>query len=278
MSARMLSPALRDDYLALLDGWPLRHDRRTIDTCEGETFVLSCGRTDAPPLVLLHGALTNAASWLFDAEIWSRDFRVHVVDVIGEPGLSAPSHPPLDSDGWAAWLDDVLDGLGVTSAAFVGMSFGGWIALDYACRRPTRVSRLALLCPSGIGPQKAFLWKALPLLLLGSWGAAKVRAMVMGPSPKASTPQARRLLDFLQRVRTGVRPRPMRLPIVSDEALSALPMPLLVIVGGRDVMLDSRVTRQRVMTRVPRGRVHFVEDGRHYLPHQAGTIQAFLHE
>ena len=278
MRSRVLSPALRHDYLALLDRWPVPCERRTVDTRHGETFVLSCGDTNAPPVIVLHGALTNTASWMFDAAIWSRDFRVHVVDVIGEPGLSAPSHPALDSDEWSLWLDDVIEGLEVRAAAFVGMSFGGWIAMDYACRRPTRVSRLALLCPSGIGPQKAFLWKALPLLLLGPWGATKVREMVMGPSPKQPAPMAGRLLDFMQRVRTSVRPRPMRLPVMSDDALSTLAMPLLAIVGGRDMMLDSRVTQERVTALVPRGRVHFVEDGRHYLPGQAETIHAFLEE
>lgn len=276
MSARSLPSSLRDDYLALLDAWPVPCEHQYVQTRHGETFVLTCGDERAPPLILLHGALTNAASWMFDAAQWSPHFRVHVVDVIGEPGLSAASHPAPGSDGWAAWLDDVLDGLGLSGASFVGMSFGGWIALDYACRRPARVSRLALLCPSGIGPQKAFLWKALPWLLLGRRGVARVRAMVMGAEPENPPPLVKRLLDFLQRIRATVRPRPMRLPIMSDEALSALPMPLLVIVGDRDVMLDSRATRRRVMALVPRGQVHFVEEGRHYLPSQAGTILRFL--
>ncbi|URX61122.1 alpha/beta hydrolase [Luteibacter anthropi] len=276
MNARTLTPELREAYLAQLDTWPEPCDRRTIETRQGATFVLSCGDECAPPLIVLHGALTNTASWMFDAQEWAPHFRVHMIDVIGEPGLSAASHPALHSDAWAAWLDDVLDGLGVSSASFVGMSFGGWLALDYACRRPSRVSCLALVCPSGIGPQKAFLWKVLPLLLLGRWGAAKIRDMVMGHVPGKSSPRAKELMDFLQRIRTSVRPRPMRLPIMSDKALAGLAIPLLAIVGGRDVMLDSHATRRRVMALVPAGRVHFVEEGRHYLPKQAGTVLSFL--
>jgi pimeloyl-ACP methyl ester carboxylesterase len=75
--------------------------------------------------------------------------------MIGEPGLSAPSRPRLASDAYALWLDDVLHELGVARASLVGVSLGGWLALDYATRRPERVERLALLCPGGVGKQRA---------------------------------------------------------------------------------------------------------------------------
>ena len=97
--------------------------------------------------MLLHGTLSNAASWMFDAERWSEYYRVHAVDIIGEPGLSEGTQPALDSDAHAQWLDDVLDALGVECAAFVGLSFGGFTALDYALRRPARVNALVWSAP-----------------------------------------------------------------------------------------------------------------------------------
>ncbi len=144
-------------YRSVLDGWPVPHQELRLPTREGETFVVACGAEDAPPLILLHGAQANAASWMFDAIAWSQAFRVFAIDVIGEAGFSAPSRPDLSTDAHAGWLDDVLSGLGVTRAAFVGVSLGGWLALDYATRRPGRVERLALLCPAGIGRQKNVL-------------------------------------------------------------------------------------------------------------------------
>jgi pimeloyl-ACP methyl ester carboxylesterase len=140
-------------------------------TREGETFVVASGPREAPALLLLHGSGTNAAMWRGEVATWARDFRVYAVDVIGEPGLSAPSRPPWGSEAYAGWLDDVLAGLGHPSASIVGVSLGGWLAIDYATRRPGRVQRLVLLCPGGIGRQK---WAVFLLVLLvlpfGQWG------------------------------------------------------------------------------------------------------------
>jgi hypothetical protein len=53
--------------------------------------------------VLLHGAGANTVMWMGDAADWSTARRVYAVDVIGEPGLSAPSRPPLASGAYADW-------------------------------------------------------------------------------------------------------------------------------------------------------------------------------
>ncbi len=105
-------------YRQVLSDWPGPHESHHLATRAGSTFVVSCGPEHGPALVLLHGTLSNAASWMFDAERWSEYYRVHAVDIIGEPGLSEGTQPALDSDAHAQWLDDVLDALGVESAAF----------------------------------------------------------------------------------------------------------------------------------------------------------------
>jgi pimeloyl-ACP methyl ester carboxylesterase len=74
--------------------------------------VVACGALHDPPLLLLHGAQANAAAFMLDAALWSQRFRVYGVDIIGEPGRSAASRPPLNREAHALWLDDVLRGLG----------------------------------------------------------------------------------------------------------------------------------------------------------------------
>ena len=163
--------AIKSAYRQLLSRWPVPAEQRTIATGHGETFVITCGPTDAPPVVLLHGSGANAVMWAGQVATWAEHWQIHAIDIIGEPGLSAPFRPPLNSDAYAAWLDEVFDGLALTQTAIVAASLGGWLALDYAIRRPGRVSRLALLAPGGIGRQKwGVLITAVLLLPLGRRG------------------------------------------------------------------------------------------------------------
>ena len=263
-------------YRQVLDAWPVPGEQQRLPTRQGETFVVACGRADAPPLILLHGAQSNAASWMFDAAAWSSRFRVYAIDMIGDAGFSAPSRPPLDSDAYALWLDDVLAGLGVARAAVVGLSLGGWLALDYATRRPDRVERLALICPAGIGRQKNFLLKAAPLMLLGPWGARKVRELVFGPAPTQLPDIVRPLIELLGLIWREYRPRVLKIPVISDAGLASLTMPVLAVVGGRDVLIDSAETRERLTRHAPHAEVVFLPEGRHYLPGQTARVGSFL--
>lgn len=257
-------------YRANLDGWPVPAEHVRVPTREGETFAVVSGPEGAPPVVLLHGSGANATMWLDDVAVWARDFRVHAVDLVGEPGLSAPSRPVLGTDAPALWLDDVLDGLGLADAAFVGASLGGWFALDYAVRRPERVRRLGLLCPGGLGRQKVgWLAKALVMRALGRGGVRRSAAAVTG---LADGP----VLDGLVLTFERFRPRTERLPVFPDGALRGLRMPVLVIVGGRDVMFDSHGTARRVRENVPDASVVLLPETGHAILGQTATVADFL--
>jgi hypothetical protein len=53
-------------------------------------------------------------------------------------------------------------------------------------------------------------------------------------------------------------------------------MPLLAIVGGKDVLLDSAETRDRLQRNVAGAEVHFHPDLGHFIPGQTGVILEFL--
>jgi pimeloyl-ACP methyl ester carboxylesterase len=268
--------AVEAKYRLALDQWPVPKTELRLETREGPTFVVTCGPEDAPAVVLLHGSQANAAAWMGDIAAWSARFRVYAIDMIGEPGFSAQVRPDLNSDAHALWLDDVFSGLGLTRAALVGTSLGGWLALDYAIRRPGFAQALALICPAGIGRQKNFLLKALPLLLLGSWGRRRMLELVFGPAPAQPPENMKPFADLMEALFPAVRPRTASIPVATEAQLGALTMPILAIVGGRDVLLDSRDTRDRLERCTRNAEVCFIEDGYHFLPDQTVRVLAFL--
>lgn len=85
--------AVRERYLEVLKHWPVANQHLRVPTREGETFVVSCGAENARPLLLFHGAAANSAMWMGDVSVWAAHFRVYAIDMIGEPGLSAPHAP-----------------------------------------------------------------------------------------------------------------------------------------------------------------------------------------
>ncbi|WP_338720007.1 alpha/beta hydrolase [Devosia sp. XK-2] len=263
-------------YRAVLDAWPVQSRETSISTRQGETFILTSGPDKGPPLILLHGSATNSASWVGDIGTWSQHFRVHAIDLIGEPGLSAPSRPPLGSGAYQEWLDDVLDGLGLQQAAVIGLSLGGWVAMDYAIRRPDRVGKLVLISPGGIGRNRNILLWALPLLLLGAWGRRKMQARIGGKAlldPAFATSPLGVMSDTIF---AHFNPRTERLPTPSDAELQALPMPVMALLGGKDVFIDAAETRMRLERNVRNLTMRYLPEGLHFMPEQTAAVDAFL--
>jgi pimeloyl-ACP methyl ester carboxylesterase len=264
-------------YREVLTRWPVPNRQWRVPTRQGETFVLACGPETAPPLLLFHGAGANSAAWMADAPEWSAHFRLYAVDLIGEAGLSAPSRPPLRSDSYALWLDDVLTGLALERVSLVGISLGGWLALDYATRRPDRVESLVLLCPGGIGRQKSgFLFAVAFLQLFGERGRNRALQFALGPLPKNLPARPQYTGDLFVLTQKHYYPRREKLPVLPDEALRRLTMPLLAILGGRDAILDSHDTRRRLENTVPHAQVCLFPEMGHLLPGQGQRILEFL--
>ncbi|MCS6759129.1 MAG: hypothetical protein MO852_09045 [Candidatus Devosia euplotis] len=139
--------AVEAHYRRVLQHWPGTQNPDAFADPSGADIRRGLRPPDAPPVLLLHGSQANADAWIPDVALWSTKFRLYAVDMIGEAGLF------------------------LAGASIVGNSLGGWPALDYASRRPQAVRVLALISPAGIGRQKNFLLKALPLLL-GPWGSS----------------------------------------------------------------------------------------------------------
>ncbi len=269
--------AVRERYLEILKYWPVPNQQLRVPTREGETFIIACGDENAPPLLLLHGGMSNSAIWMGDVAAWAAHFRIYAVDVIGEAGLSAPSRPTFASDAHALWLDDVRQALSVTRASIVGVSLGGWLALDYATRRPERVESVVAICPAGIGRQKiGIVFKTIPLRLFGEWGKRKAAELVLGRGPANPSPALQAFMTFIALIHKNLRPRMVKFPIFSDDALGRLNMPVLVIAGGKDVLIDSAETKRRLEQNVPQAKIRYLPEAGHFIPAQREAVQEFL--
>ena len=176
------------------------------------------------------------------------------------------------SGNTAMWM-----GLHLEHASFLGVSNGGWLALNYATRHPQRVESLVVLCPGGIVRAKNILLKVFPFLLLGKWGARKVREMILGRTPANLSKAHQAFADFIALIFRHLRPRTARHPILSDDQLRRLTMPVMVILGGKDVIFDSAAIQQRLERALPHALIRYLPEAGHFIPGQTAPIVDFLH-
>ena len=275
--SRETETVVRNRYRAMLDAWGAEHAEHSISTSQGQTFAITAGNPELPTVILLPGSMATSAMWLRTIDALTDRFHVAAVDIIGDAGFSAPSRPAMKSDAHARWLDNVLDALQVEDASFVGASLGGWLSLDYAIRRSSRVHRLALLAPAGIGRiRPGFMFKTAPLLFLGSWGHRKALGLDMGFSADDPRLEDAAFLQLFETVRSGLIARMQPIPVFPDRQLRQLNMPVLTIVGGRDVIFDSHDTKRRVDANVEQSHVILLPDAGHGLVDTTTMIRAFL--
>jgi pimeloyl-ACP methyl ester carboxylesterase len=221
--------------------------------------------------------MATSAMWLRTIDVLCSDHHVLAVDIIGDAGYSAASRPWLTSGAHAEWLDDVLDGLSLESAAFVGASFGGLLAIDYAIRQHARVERLALLAPGGLVHMRVgAMVRAAPLLLLGPWGHRKALDVDMGFDRKDRRPDNGDFLRLFALVQSGFVARMQMLPRFSAASLTTLTMPVLVVLGGKDSLFDSYAARKRLSECTPQAQVILLPDEGHGLHDMTPEIQQFL--
>ncbi|HTB20967.1 MAG TPA: alpha/beta hydrolase, partial [Bryobacteraceae bacterium] len=68
----------------------------------------------------------------------------------------------------------------------------------------------------------------------------------------------------------------VKLPVFSDQALRRLRMPVLAILGGKDVLIDSTETKQRLERNVPLAEIRYLPEAGHLIPKQTAPILDFL--
>jgi pimeloyl-ACP methyl ester carboxylesterase len=159
-----------------------------------------------PPVVFIHGLSGSWQNWLEQLPVFAREHRVIAFDL---PGFGASQMPreKITISGYGRFVDALLDELGVSSAAVVGNSMGGFIGIELAIRFPERVERLVLVSAAGLSIE--YLRNERALAVLGAienrlaaysgWLASRSDAL-------ARRPGARRMIFGI------VAHRPDRLP------------------------------------------------------------------
>jgi pimeloyl-ACP methyl ester carboxylesterase len=227
-----------------MKAWPVPYQEMDIPGRFGMTHVVASGSNEAPPLVLLHGYMATLTMWSPNVADFSRDYRVYAIDVMGQPGKSIPKEPIRNAADYAAWLTEILDGLRLASISLVGMSYGGWLALNLAVAAPERVQRLVLLSPGGgfIPLARQFSLRGMLMVLVPTRFTVNSLMRWLGFNDGPGETDARRVLDVMYVGLKHFRVPRETLRVVptmfSDDRLRAMRVPTLLLLGDHEVICD----------------------------------------
>ncbi|MGW7239053.1 alpha/beta fold hydrolase [Streptomyces sp. NPDC054804] len=253
---RYVSDALRERYFSACDAvyamGASAVAQEDVETSFGTTHVYRYGSDDPAgasrtPVVLVHGAGSCSAMWYPNTPALSTERPVYAIDTPGDPGRSVQREPIHQPERAAQWLDETLAGLGLDRVHLVGSSYGGWLALNQAHRRPARLASVTLLDPGGLEKVglRFFVWIFVSLFATFAPKRLRPRLAAWLEQPVLVVPQLRAM------IRAGVRAyrirRPAPLPL-SEEELSTIRTPLYLVLGKRSLLVHP--TRQ--VERVPR--------------------------
>jgi 3-oxoadipate enol-lactonase len=105
-----------------------------------------------PCVVLIHGHPFNRSLWAPQLAALQADFRILAPDLRGF-GDSPVTPGTVTMREFAADIEALLDGLSISTAAIVGLSMGGLVAMELAVTRPQRYWALGLVATTTEPPR-----------------------------------------------------------------------------------------------------------------------------
>jgi 3-oxoadipate enol-lactonase len=220
------------------------HDLR-LDTTLGQLRVQVGGNPAGQTMLFWPSLLMTGDMWAMQADYFGADRQVILVDPPGAGG-SEKLTGPFDFEECARCIVDILDGLGVERAHFVGNSWGGMIGGTFAATHPDRIGRAVLMncTASAAGTRQKLEYGMLLRVarLLGGIRPPLTRSVLkafLGPTTFRTRP------DVVAYVRDAVQQVDVRssgwavrsvVPARPDQRalLANVTTPVLVVAGAED--------------------------------------------
>lgn len=190
------------------------------------------------PLVLLPGRSSGSPVWTDNLPHLLPIADVYVLDLLGEPGRSVQERPITSDADQAAWLDQTLEGLAEDRFHLVGMSFGGWSAMNLARHATEHLASVTAL-------DAPFAFDDLPLGTVirsipvsFSWAPQAWRESFSSYTAGGAEVQD---LPVTRMIEAGMQHYSLKLPMpsrISEAEVSDLGVPVLALMAGRSVMHD----------------------------------------
>ena len=252
-------------YENALAHWPVPYEELDLFTRFGTTHVIISGPAGEKLLILLHGQDSSSTSWIYNINGLSQTFRVYAVDTIGDMGKSKPTYLPNSREDYATWLLEVFEQLKIEKADLMGLSYGGFLATNFALSYPEQVKRIVLLAPGipNFGPP-TLQWAnyGIPMMLLPS--RLTVKRFINGISMKGYSRDdpvhEQMIIGMINMQHVSF----MR-PVFTDEEFKQMTAPTLLLIGDHEIMYEPQKALERAIVLIPNLQAELISNANHML-------------
>jgi pimeloyl-ACP methyl ester carboxylesterase len=238
----------------------------TVQTSFGRTHALVCGPPDAPPLVLLHGALASSAHVLPELGPLLHTRRVYALDVIGQSVWSEDRRIDVSGDDYGKWVLEACTALGLDTFDLFGVSWGGFVATRAAILGKDRIRHLTLMMPAGIVGNS--IWASmrdagLAILLYRMFpSAARLDRVVRSQFTTLDPDWSAYFGEALFAYKLDIRLPPMLTP----QDAARVRCPVLVFGAENDASFPGRALLARAKQLFPHARTELIANSKHCPP------------
>lgn len=217
------------------------------------------GSLDARAIVFVHGIRVTRRMWQPQMERLASEFRLVSMDL---PGHGALRNEPFHVESAVAELARVVDEAAGGRAVVVGLSLGGYIAIEFGARYPEKAAGLVIASAS-VEPRG---WYNIPYRILSllmavmpqSWLSGVNRAVFLAAYGRRRAEPLIAPGFFMRGGSDGIR-EIMRKEFAPK--LAAYPGPVVLLNGRWD--LGFRMHEKRFLAAAKRGRVEVMPGGFH---------------
>ena len=251
-------------YDNVLSHWPVPYVAMDIPTRFGRTHINVSGSQTAPPLLLLPGNFTSSTTWFHNVARLSQAYCVYAIDTLGDVGKSIPECLLANRSDYANWVNEILTDLKISKATLMGLSYGGFLSVNFALHHPDKVHRLVLLCPGLPLAPFTLRWMmyGMPMLFSSSHWAGEW--FLRGTARKGYD-----RTDFVQETFVigvaGMRSKSVMRPVIHADEWKKIQMPTLLLVGDSEILYDPHIALRRARQLIPHIETELVSEAGHLL-------------
>lgn len=242
-----------------LNGLRLQPHTLTTDWGQTRAWIHTPQRRIYETIVFFPGFNASSLVWLAGQGInsLSKNYRLCLVDINGQPGFSEGISPKPGTDEYGHWARQVLGLLGTSRATLIGHALGALICLKTCRVAPQLVKKVILVNPAGLQPLSLSI-ALLRYYLLALRGPtysslqAFLREAVFSPlAPPLHPTQEKLLIDFQRYTLSSFNLPPWWYQALTREELVSIQTPLYLVLGAQDKLYPYQATLSRATQHLP---------------------------